>query len=328
VIRGRTEGRARTEMRTPPRERAPVVVLGAAGQIGWELVRALAPLAPIVAATRADADLTDPDAVCDFVRRTAPRAVVNAAAYTNVDAAERDPALAARVNAEAPAALAVACARMDVPLVHYSTDYVFDGTAVVPYPEDAPMAPLGVYGRTKRDGEAAVRAAGGPHLVLRTSWVYGARGRNFLRTMLGLAHARPTLRVVADQRGAPTWSRAVAEATALMLAQLRTPNGRFALDAARSGVYHVVAGGETTWYDFARAILASDPARATQRCERVEPLTTAEYGAPAPRPAYSILATDRARDTFGIELPEWSVQLTLVMAELAERAAAPGSVPP
>lgn len=288
-------------------------------------MRALAPLGPIVAAGRAQADFTDLDALGAYVHRVAPRAVVNAAAYTNVDGAEQEPALAARVNAEAPRALAVACARLGVPLVHYSTDYVFDGTATAPYAEDAPTTPLGVYGRTKCDGEAAVRAVGGPHLVLRTSWVYGARGRNFLRTILRLAHTRSTLRVVADQRGAPTWSRAVAEATALILARLSDPDGRLALDAARSGVYHLTAAGETTWYEFAGAILAADPERARQRCHVVEPITSVAYGAPVPRPAYSVLASGRALRTFGVQLPDWATQFALVAAELAEQTAAVSS---
>ena len=192
----------------PPRP--PILVFGATGQIGWELVRALAPLGPVVAADRARVDLTDLGALADCVRHVAPRAVVNAAAYTDVDRAEREPALARRVNADAPGALAAASARLGVPFVHYSSDYVFDGTATSPYAEDAPTAPLGVYGRSKREGELAVAGVGGPHLIVRTSWVYGARGRNFLRTILRLAHTRPELRVVSDQRGAPTWSRAVA----------------------------------------------------------------------------------------------------------------------
>ncbi len=305
--------------------RPPIVVVGAGGQVGWELVRAFAPLGPVMALDRARLDLTDLDAVSACIRQIAPRAVVNAAAYTDVDGAEREPALARRINAEAPGALAAATAALGVPLVHYSTDYVFDGTAVTPYRENSPTAPLGVYGRTKVDGETAIAAADGPHLIIRTSWVYGARGRNFLRTMLRLAHTRPALRVVADQRGAPTWSRAIAEATACMLARLAQPDGRFVLDGDRAGVYHVTAAGETTWHEFARAILAADPARDAQSCRELEPVTSAEYGSPVARPAYSVLACDRAREVFGVQLPTWDEQLALVMAEVAERASGAGA---
>ncbi|HEY0779811.1 MAG TPA: dTDP-4-dehydrorhamnose reductase [Gemmatirosa sp.] len=299
--------------------RSPILVFGATGQLGWELVRALTPLGPIVAAHRARVDFTDLGALTDCVRHVAPRAVVNAAAYTDVDGAEREPALARRVNADAPRALAAASAELGVPFVHYSTDYVFDGTATSPYAEDAATAPLGVYGRTKRDGELAVADVGGPHLIVRTSWVYGVRGRNFLRAMLRLAHTRAELRVVADQRGAPTWSRALAGATACILAQLADVDGALTLDAARSGVYHITADGETTWFEFARAILAADPDHGVQMCRSVEPVTTAAYGAAVARPAYSVLACERARRTFAVRLPDWRVQLALVMDELAER---------
>lgn len=321
MTNGAPIGTADTHAASRDGDRAPVLVFGATGQIGWELVRALAPLSPVVAAGRMQADFTDLESLAAYVQRVAPSLVVNAAAFTNVAAAEREPAVAARVNTDAPRALAIACARRNVPFVHYSTDYVFDGTSSVPYAEDAQTAPLGVYGRTKRDGEEAIRAVGGAHLVLRTSWVYGVRGQNFMRTILRLAHTQPTLRVVADQRGAPTWSRAVAESTAVMLAQLRDPHGGgYRLEAARAGVYHIAAGGETTWYDFARAILAADPARATQRCGRVDPVTAAEYGGAVTRPAYSVLATGRALAEFGIRLPRWDAQFALVADELAHAA--------
>jgi dTDP-4-dehydrorhamnose reductase len=208
--------------------------------------------------------------------------------------------------------LAEEAARAGVPLVHFSTDYVFDGSKASPYTEDDPTAPLGVYGRTKREGEEAVAAAGGAHLVLRTSWVYGTRGHNFLRTMLRLAHEREELRVVADQVGAPTWSRMLAEATAAIVAPLRAGGG-WEIPDGQSGTYHLAARGETSWHGFAEAILALDPDRAGQRARRVVPIATEEYPAPAPRPRYSVLDSGRAGRAFGVALPEWREQLRLCL---------------
>lgn len=296
-------------MSEPPR----ILLTGASGQLGWELHRLLAPLGEVVAPGRAGLDLENEAALRSAVRDSRPAAVVNAAAFTAVDRAEDEEDRAHAVNAVAPGVLAQEAARAGALMVHYSTDYVFDGSAGRPYREDDATAPLGVYGRTKLQGEAAVAAAGGPHLILRTSWLYGTRGHNFLRTMLRLAREREELRVVSDQTGAPTWSRMAAAATAAVLARLRE-DGRFTLPVALAGVYHLSAGGETTWHGFARALLAADPARAEQRCARVVAIPTSEFPTPARRPAYSVLDNSRLAGAFGVRLPRWDRQLALCLA--------------
>lgn len=289
--------------------RPRILLTGGTGQVGWELRRALAPLGEVVAPGRAELDLLDPGALRAAIRELAPRLVANAAAYTEVDRAESEPERAYAANATAPAVLAEEAARAGALLVHYSTDYVFDGEKGAPYAEDDPCAPLNVYGRTKREGEVAVAAAGGPHLVLRTSWVYGTRGKNFLRTMLRLAREREELRVVDDQRGAPTWCRMVAEATAVVVAGLRDGSGGFAPEGAPWGTYHLSAAGETTWHGFAREIVALDPRRDEQRCRAVLPIGTAEYPTPARRPRASVLDGSRLAAAFGVRLPHWREQL-------------------
>lgn len=290
------------------REPFDVLLFGPSGQVGYELQRALAPLGRVVTAGRDVADLTDPGALRDVVRDVQPSAVVNAAAYTAVDRAESEPDVAAAVNATAPGVLAEEADRCGAWLVHYSTDYVFDGTATRPYREDDPTRPLGVYGRTKRDGERAVEAVGGKHLIVRTSWVYGPRRSNFLRTMLRLADAcergeRDGLRVVDDQTGAPTSALWIADATARMLAAVRPPD---APDALR-GTYHLASGGQTSWYGFARALFAR-----FGRSVHVEAIPTTAYPTPAPRPAYSVLDTARVRSHFDLAIPTWSAQLAAV----------------
>jgi dTDP-4-dehydrorhamnose reductase len=293
--------------------RPRILLTGGTGQIGWEALRALAPLAEVVAPTRAELDLGDPVATRAAVAGLRPAAVVNCAAYTDVEHAEDDASAAQALNAEAPAVLAAAAARAGALMVHFSTDYVFDGASTVPYAEADEAAPLNVYGRTKREGELAVAAAGGPHLVLRTSWVYGLRGRNFLRTMLRLAAEHDELRVVDDQTGSPTWSRMIAGGLSAILARL-CRGGRFTGDAAPWGTYHLAAGGETTWHGFAAAILAARP-RGDGRVPRVKAVTTAAFGARATRPAYSVLDCARTDAAFGVRLPDWSSQLRLVLDE-------------
>jgi len=246
------------------------------------------------------------------VRDAAPSLVVNAAAYTAVDRAEEDAGRAHAINAVAPGVLAEEAARLGAPIVHFSTDYVFDGEKRAPYSEDDTPAPLGVYGRTKLEGERAVAAAGGAHLVIRTAWVYGRRGHNFLLTMLRAARERDELRVVADQFGAPTWSRMLAGGTAAIVARMRDGEG-FSLQPRDRGVYHLGAAGVTSWHGFAEAILAADPARSEQRAQRVVPISTREYPTPARRPAYSVLAGARAAAVFGVALPDWRRQLELCM---------------
>jgi dTDP-4-dehydrorhamnose reductase len=282
--------------------RPKILVTGAGGQIGFELSRLLAPLGDVVAADRAMIDLSDPDAIVAAVRREKADLIVNAGAYTAVDRAESEPALAHAVNGLAPGILAEEAKRTSAVLIHFSTDYVFDGTRSTPYPEDAPTAPRNVYGASKRDGERAIAAVGGHALVLRTSWVYGLRGRNFLLTIRKLAAERDELAVVADQIGVPNWSRTLAAAT------VRIAGAGLPALAARSGLYHLSCRGEASWYDFARAILGD------VRRPRVVPIATADYPMPARRPAYGVLATTRFEQVFGFGLPHWRDALADCMA--------------
>jgi dTDP-4-dehydrorhamnose reductase len=283
-----------------------ILLLGGNGQVGTELRRSLAPLGELVVATRegrlADggaceaADFDQPSTLPALVERIAPDVVVNAAAHTRVDRAETERDAAFRANAEAPAALAEACARRGAMFVHYSTDYVFDGHGSRPYREGDATAPLGVYGASKLAGEEAVRASGARHLVFRTAWVYAAHGSNFLRTMLRLAGERDELRVVADQRGTPTPAALIADVTATVLAQA----------SARSGLWHLTATGDTTWCGFAEAIMAGARARGLiARAPRIVPITTSDYPTPAARPGYSVLDCSALQRDFGIALPDW-----------------------
>lgn len=296
-----------------------LLLLGGNGQVGRELRRALPTLGELVVATREGsdsepaADFNAPDALGELVRRIAPDVVVNAAAYTAVDRAESEPDVAFRVNALAPAAIAQACAATGALLLHYSTDYVFDGSASRPYREDDATAPLGVYGASKLAGEDAVRASGARHAILRTAWVYAAHGKNFLHTMLRLAREREELRVVGDQRGAPTPAAWIADASARIITQ----------GLPASGIWHLVAAGETNWHGFAEAIM--DEALAAgllQRVPRVLPITTADYPTPARRPAYSVLDTAKLHADFGITPPDWRDGLRAVVGELAAGSAA------
>jgi dTDP-4-dehydrorhamnose reductase len=291
----------------------PILVTGATGQVGHELVRAFAPLGVVHSPGRSELDLTRPETLRAAVQRLRPRIVLNAAAYTAVDRAESEEALCRAVNADAPGELAEGARRAGALFVHYSTDYVFDGTKGQPYVESDRPAPLNVYGASKLAGENAVAAAGGAYLVFRTSWVYGNRGANFLRTMLRLARERDELRVVSDQRGAPTWSRDIATATALAVRGILTSGDPSAAASELSGTYHLSSGGVTTWYDFARAILAGDPQRAEHRCTSVVPIETTSYPTPARRPRYSVLDNGKLRQRLAITLPEWSEQLALVL---------------
>lgn len=290
-----------------------ILLTGVNGQVGWELQRALAPLGEVVAADRSVLDLVDTASIRCSVAAIAPDLIVNPAAYTAVDKAESEPEAAFAINAAAPAELA-ACG---VPLVHFSTDYVFDGSKAGAYTEaDAPN-PLGVYGASKLAGEAAVTAAGVPHLILRTSWVYGLHGRNFLLTMQKLARERETLSVVDDQFGAPTWSRLIAEATALVVARW--------LDRAEltsdSGVYHLTCAGRTSWHGFAAAILAH-LAAGESRLARLTAIPSSGYPTPAARPANSQLDCGKLAQRFGVRLPDWEQALALCLERNLPRSTA------
>ena len=306
------------------RHDATIVVTGAAGQIGYEAVRELEPLGKVVGLTRADLDLTDGAAIRDTMRRLRPRVIVNAAAYTAVDRAETEREVASVINADAPGILAEEAQRLGGLLVHYSTDYVFDGHKRSPYVESDPTNPLSVYGATKLAGEQAIQAVGGIYVILRTSWVYGARGTNFVRTMLRLAREREELRVVNDQVGAPTWSRSIASMTADIVGYELARGDEFGDGVA--GLYHVSAAGETTWYDFARYILERDPRRDEQTCRRIIAISSDEFSAGsrqpvAKRPAYSVLDNARIRGWLRMSLVDWREPLDSVLPELCEGAA-------
>ncbi|QOW25300.1 dTDP-4-dehydrorhamnose reductase [Lysobacter sp. H23M47] len=295
-----------------------LLLIGGNGQVGHELRRALLPLGEVVVTSRDgrlsdgglcdSLDLGQPDTVGALVERIAPDVVVNAAAYTAVDRAEDEPGLAHRVNAESPARIAEACARMGASLVHYSTDYVFDGQGLRPYREDDPTAPLGVYGASKLAGEEAIGGSGAQHVILRTAWVYGLHGSNFLRTMLRLAGERDELRVVADQIGSPTPAWLIADVTAALLWG--------GIDT--SGVFHLVAGGQTSWHGFAEAIMHdAGKAGLLTREPRVLPITTSEFPTRAARPAYSVLDTARLVEQFQLELPDWRSALAATLPTTA-----------
>jgi dTDP-4-dehydrorhamnose reductase len=282
--------------------RPSILLTGASGQLGAELARELREHGDVVATDHRSLDLADADAIVAAVRGVRPALIVNAAAYTAVDLAEKQVAAAYAVNARAPGILAEETKRLGAVLVHYSTDYVFDGARSTPYPEDAPANPLNVYGASKLEGERAVAATGGHALVLRTSWVYGAHGRNFLVTIRRLAAERDELRIVNDQIGVPNWTGALADATARMVAP-----GLSAL-AGRPGLYHLSATGAASWYDFARTIIGD-----AQR-PRVVPIVTSEYPLPARRPAYGVLATARFEQVFGFALADWRVAFAACVA--------------
>lgn len=269
--------------------------------------RTLAPLGEVVALDRRQLDLSRPDQIRERVREIKPSLIVNAAAYTAVDRAEEEPELAMAVNGVAPGILAEEARRLNAVMVHYSTDYVFDGTKTTPYTEEDEPRPLNVYGKTKLEGERAIQAVGLPHLILRTGWVYGMRGKNFLLTILRLAKERDELKIVDDQIGAPTWSRTIAEVTAQILKANASPVTDL------SDIYHLTASGSTSWYGFAKAILELDPNRAEQVCRQPKPILTAEYPTPARRPAHSVLPNAKLKAAFGIVLPGWEQSLKLAL---------------
>ncbi|MEO6364471.1 MAG: dTDP-4-dehydrorhamnose reductase [Luteimonas sp.] len=294
------------------------LLLGANGQVGTELRRSLTPVGEVTAATRngrlADgtaceiADFDVPHGLAQLVERVAPDVVVNAAAYTAVDKAEEDADAAFRANADAPRLLADACVDRNAMLVHYSTDYVFDGRGSRPYREDDPTAPLGIYGESKLAGEEAIRNSGARHMIFRTAWVYAAHGKNFLLTMLRLANERNELRVVGDQVGTPTPAALIADVTAQILQQ----------PFHESGLWHLTAGGQTSWLGFAQSIVnAGVECGLIAHAPKVTSITTADYPTPAARPACSVLDTARLRREFGVDLPHWQTGLVGTISRLA-----------
>jgi len=285
-----------------------LLITGSNGQLGWALARTLAPMGEVIATDRVALDLSKPETIAPMIRALRPDVILNAAAYTAVDQAESEPALAATINATAPGVLAEEAKRSGALLVHYSTDYVFDGTKAAPYAENDVTAPLSVYGRTKREGEQAIEASGCEHLILRTSWVYGPRGKNFLLTILRLAREKPLLRIVADQIGAPTSTQTLAEATASILQRRQ---------AGQSGLFHLTASGHTSWHGFAKLIvsLAGPP------LPEVEPIPTSAYPTAAKRPLNSRLDCTKVSGQFGLELPHWE----LAARRIAEKVLATGN---
>lgn len=281
-----------------------ILLTGAAGQVGYELERSLQSLGQVTAVPRARMDLSDLDQVRDVIRSLKPGLIVNAAAYTAVDKAESEPMLARRINAEAPEVMAFEARKLGAAMVHYSTDYVFDGSKAGAYTETDAPDPVNVYGQTKLEGEQAVAAAGIDHLILRTSWVYGLRGSNFLLTMLRLAKERDELRVVSDQHGAPTWSRTVADTTAVLLA--RAQEGGDAWWQRHSGIYHLTSSGQTTWCGFTEAII-----EARDLACMVAPIASADYPLPARRPENSVLDCSRLQAM--CSLPHWRDALALCL---------------
>ncbi|MGK2953040.1 MAG: dTDP-4-dehydrorhamnose reductase [Thiobacillus sp.] len=294
--------------------RVRILLTGVNGQVGWELQRTLAPLGEVIAADRSMLDLADTASIRRRVDAIAPDLIVNPAAYTAVDKAESEPELAYAINATAPGELAQAAAARGIPLVHFSTDYVFDGRKSGAYTEGDTPNPLGVYGASKLAGEQAVLAAGTPHLILRTCWVYGLRGRNFLLTMQRLARERDSLAVVDDQFGAPTWSRLIAEATALVVARWLNRSEQ----TATSGIYHLTCGGRTSWHGFTAAILAH-LAQTDEKLARLTAIPTAGYPTAAARPTNSQLNNDKLAATFGVRLPDWEAALVLCLDQAMPR---------
>ena len=287
-----------------------ILLTGVNGQVGWELQRTLATLGTVTAPTRQQLDLTDAAALRQYLDTLQPQLIVNPAAYTAVDKAETEPELAHRINTVAPTVMAEMAAKLGAAMVHYSTDYVFDGKKTTPYTETDPTHPLGVYGATKLAGEAAIIAAGIPYLILRTSWVYSLRGGNFLLTMQRLFNEREQLNIVADQYGAPTWSRMIAEATAQMLIQ--KPFAK----AEQSGIYNLTSRGVTNWHAFATTILAQTSLPESKQIT-LNAIPASQYPTPAQRPANSVLAGDKLQAAFGIALPDWQTALTMCLAGAA-----------
>lgn len=292
-----------------------ILLTGKNGQLGFELQRALAPLGEVVAVGTQDCNLADADAVRDLVRRVAPDVIVNPAAYTAVDKAESDEATARAVNAIAPAVLGEEGAKLGALVIHYSTDYVFDGTKQGAYSESDTPAPQSIYGRTKLEGEQGLAAANPRHLVLRTSWVVGAHGGNFAKTMLRLAGERDKLTVVADQFGAPTPAALLADLSAHLVREYARAAGA----GFPYGTYHVASGGETSWHGYAQfvigeALAAGRSLKAT--ADAVAPLSTEQYPTPAKRPLNSRLDTTRFRSTFGLRLPPWQEGVRHVLKQI------------
>jgi dTDP-4-dehydrorhamnose reductase len=285
-----------------------ILLLGKNGQVGWELERTLAPLGAVMAVDLPEVDLADADGVRRLVREARPEIIVNAAAYTAVDRAESEPDLAMAINGIAPGVLAEEAKALGSCLVHFSTDYVFDGENRQPYIETDPPNPLNVYGKTKLAGEEAIRLVGGSYLILRTSWVYSLRGDSFVTKVLAWARTQQVLRVVNDQVGCPTWARMLAEVTGLVLAR------GVEYVEERKGPYHVAGGGYASRFEWAKAILDLEPRRDEQIVKEILPASTSGFPTPARRPSFPVLDCSSFERSFGLSLPGWQDSLRLAMA--------------
>jgi dTDP-4-dehydrorhamnose reductase len=289
-----------------------ILLLGKYGQLGWELHRCLGPLGEVIALDYPEIDLSLPDQALQAVRQAKPQVIVNASAYTAVDRAESEPHIAQAINARTPGALADEARRCGAALIHYSTDYVFDGSQRQPYVESDAPNPLGVYGQSKLDGERAVQGAAGAYLILRTSWVYSLRRDSFVTKVLQWSRQQTSLRIVSDQVGNPTWARMLAEATAQLLA--KAGPDYYGWLEAHSGLYHLAGSGFTSRLEWCKAVLRLDPQRDQQTAHQVLPAYTRDFPTPAQRPLFSALDCDLFSRTFGLRLPDWEQALQLAMS--------------
>lgn len=282
-----------------------ILIIGSQGQVGWELRRTLSPLGQVIAHDRNTFDLSSPKFV-SALHEIKPQVIVNAAAYTAVDKAETDQDTCKTINARAPQILAEEAKKLQALLIHYSTDYVFDGSSKNPYKEHDKTDPLNVYAQTKLSGDQAILSSGCPHVILRTSWVYGSRGHNFLLTMLKLAQQRDTLKIIDDQIGAPTWCRLIAESTAQVIARYQ----------GQDGLYNLTSAGKTSWFGFAKAIFELHSAKKGLKVPELIKIPTSEYPLPAKRPQNSLLCHEKLQKTFGIRLPDWKDALQMCLEEV------------
>jgi len=299
-----------------------ILLTGVSGQVGGDLLPMLEPFSTVIAPGRSELDLRDRGAIQDFIREIRPDWVINPAAYTAVDQAESEPEVAYAINAEAARAIGDAAAELRIPVIHFSSDYVYSGEGSAPWVETDAPGPMGTYGLSKLAGDRALADSGAAHLIFRTSWVYGSRGRNFLRTILHLAQQRDELRIVDDQHGAPTWSRELGRVVAHVVKKISersVTQGASVHDAVHAvrGIYHAANAGETTWFGFAREILRlGAEARPEMKLARLVPIPTSEYPTPAKRPRNSRLDCSRLRDVFGVTMPPWQQSTAAVMREL------------
>lgn len=291
-----------------------ILITGITGQVGFELARTLSCFGTILAPTRSEFDLNQNESIQAFIETHRPDWIINPAAYTAVDQAEKEPETAMQVNYHAVHTLAMLASQLNIPLIHFSTDYVFNGSNTKPYVETDPLHPINVYGQSKALGEQAILDFAAhtpfPHLILRTSWVYATRGKNFLLTILKLAQERPELKIINDQFGAPTWARHLAELVSFLVIQMErfSPEERL----AKSGIYHATAAGQTTWYEFAKAIIEGSPEQIPTP-PQIYPIPATEYPLPAARPYYSTLSSEKLFNQFGVNIPHWQEGLTLAL---------------